>query len=212
MRCLNIVLYAILLTASTIVTKAQELTPVCHMDEARSSALKAVMRGAFSNLVFVQEPYYAGNLSFHNGLDEKLALAQFEGQVLAVNMWAMWCVPCRAEMADLSLLSQKSGDENFAVLAINMDKNSIDNSQIHEFLSEVGATNLTLYRDETMDIFKTVRQAIPARGLPFTLIVDRQGCAIASLTGAAPWGDADGIHFIETLKEQTATLSPSLKD
>jgi len=202
MRCLVVILYVILALASTITAKAQGVRDICHMDEARSSVLKEAARGVFSGLVFTEQPYYAGDLRFHDERGESLTLAQFKGKVLALNMWAMWCAPCRAEMTDLALLTQKSGGENFEVLAVNMDRDGVENSKIHEFLAEVKANNLALYRDEGMKIFKTVRQAIPVRGLPFTLIIDGRGCAVASFAGAAPWGNEDAVHFIETLKTE----------
>jgi len=211
LKRLMVILYAILVLASTFVVSplaalSQEAKTTCQMDEARASALKQAARGLFSHLVFIEEPYYAGDLSFRNAAGETLTLAQFEGKILVLNMWAMWCAPCRAEMADLAHLAQKAGDENFDIIAVNMDQGGVDNQQIDEFLEQVNASNLTLYRDETMDIFKQVRRNLPARGLPFTLILDRQGCGVASLSGAAPWGNEDGLHFIETLKKQTISF------
>jgi len=206
MKRLIILLYAILILASTIVANAQEIEEFCLMDKAKSTPLKAAARGIFSSLVFPEEPYYAGYLGFRNGEGEALTLAQFKGKVLVVNLWAMWCAPCRAEMADLAQLAKKIGNDDFEVLTINMDKDSVENNKIYEFLDEIQAQNLALYRDEEMEIFKQVRQAIPARGLPFTLILDKGGCAVASFSGAAPWGNEDAVYFIETLKSHMTPL------
>jgi len=191
-------LYVIFGFASTAM--AQQ-TPACSLNEEARIELKNAARGLFSGLIFAEDPYYAGNLSFRDEASQTLSLEQLRGKFLLVNMWAMWCAPCRAEMADFAQLKRRMGGEDFDIIAINMDRDSIENQQIEAFLTEVGATNLALYRDESQEVFKTVRRSIPARGLPLSLIVDKQGCVVASYAGAAPWGNEDGVHFINALKE-----------
>jgi len=199
MTRLIFVLYAIFITASTVQAETKPAIPACHPDEARTTTLKDAARGMFSGLVFAEKPYYAGELKFHDQNSKTLELNAFQGKILAVNMWAMWCAPCRAEMADLAKLSNQSSGDDFEVIAINMDGDTVENTAIEAFLTEVSATNLKLYRDEKMEIFRKLRRDIPARGLPLTLILDARGCAVASYAGAAPWGNEDAAHFISTL-------------
>jgi len=197
---LTIFLYAIFMLASTTTIRAEEAAPACRLDEATLSEMKTAARGIFSGLIFTDPPVYAGDLSFHDASGMELTLDQFKGKILAVNMWAMWCAPCRAEMADLAHLARQVGGDNFEVIAINMDRDKIENARIEGFLDEVGAQNLALYRDEKMGVFHKIRRDIPVRGLPVTLIIDAEGCVIASYAGAAPWGNEDAVHFVSTLK------------
>lgn len=46
-------------------------------------------------------------------------LAEFEGQVVALNFWATWCPPCRAEMPELNAYYQEYQADGFVLLAIN---------------------------------------------------------------------------------------------
>jgi len=200
-KWLAISLYVISTLASTIPLKAEETSKECRLDTVKLNTIKSAARGLFASLTFTDEPYFAGDLQFRGTNGEEMTVSQFKGKIVLLNMWAMWCVPCRAEMMDLAHLARQTGGENFEVIAVNMDRHTIDHVQINEFLQEVNAANLALYRDEEMNIFKQVRRQIPARGLPFTLIIDHQGCAIASFTGAAPWGNEDAVHFIETIKK-----------
>jgi len=122
-----------------------------------------------------------------------LKLATFQGKTLVVNLWAIWCVPCRDEMPELAALKRKLGGAAFDVLAVNID--SSPDETIRKFLEEVNAGNLALYRDKSMEIFRIVRHEGLGLGLPVTLVVP-QGRLLASLTGSAPWADQDAVALI----------------
>jgi len=100
-----------------------------------------------------------------------------------VNFWATWCVPCKKELPDLSLLDQKLEKYKIDVLTISIDKKNIKDQII--FLKKNGATNLTHYFDKKMDIFK----AIKLRGVPTTILVDRTGLIVSKHEGILKWSE-----------------------
>ncbi len=61
----------------------------------------------------------------------KIKFDQFKGKVVFLNLWATWCEPCRAEMADIQKLYDKIENNNvvFVMLSIDEDKNKtkVDN-------------------------------------------------------------------------------------
>lgn len=56
------------------------------------------------------------------------ALAQWQGQVLVVNLWAAWCPPCRAEMPGFSRLQDKYAGRKvqFVGIALDTAENVVD--------------------------------------------------------------------------------------
>ena len=55
-------------------------------------------------------------------LDGGLArLSDHRGEVVLVNIWATWCVPCRTEMRSMERLYQEIGDGGFEIMAVSID-------------------------------------------------------------------------------------------
>ena len=53
---------------------------------------------------------------------EELDQERLEGKVVVVNLWAMWCAPCKAEMPTLQALAKAyEANEDLVVLPINVD-------------------------------------------------------------------------------------------
>lgn len=52
---------------------------------------------------------------------EYLALEDFRGKVVLLNVWATWCAPCRQELPELAALQEEHGGENFSVVGISVD-------------------------------------------------------------------------------------------
>lgn len=51
-----------------------------------------------------------------------LRLADLRGQVILVNVWATWCVPCRVEMPLLEATWQRHRDAGLIVLGASVDR------------------------------------------------------------------------------------------
>ena len=55
-----------------------------------------------------------------NGKDVRLS--QYQGQVVLMNFWATWCVPCRREIPMLMTLYRDYKERGFVVLGVSVDK------------------------------------------------------------------------------------------
>ena len=110
-----------------------------------------------------------------------------------INFWATWCVPCKKELPDLTLLKSKIKIYNIDVLTISIDKKDIKDQL--EFLTNSGASNLNHFFDKEMKIFK----ALKLRGIPTTIIVDQNGYVISKHEGILKWGEDEVVNKIKSL-------------
>ena len=53
----------------------------------------------------------------------KVELSQYKGKVVYLDFWASWCPPCRKSFPWLNKMQRRYGEEGFAVVAVNLDKN-----------------------------------------------------------------------------------------
>ena len=129
--------------------------------------------------------------------NEKPVILKFDQDLrkkgYVINFWATWCVPCKKELPDLSLLKSKIKNHNIDVLTISIDKKNIKDQL--EFLSNNGASNLNNYFDKEMKIFK----ALKLRGVPTTIIVDQNSYVISKHEGILKWGEDEIINKIKSL-------------
>lgn len=179
-----------------LISKASAAENVrCAINKNQMNQLKQSATGFFKNFRFAEQPYYAGNLMFQTAEGQNMTLSTFKGKTLLVNLWAIWCGPCRTEMPQLALLQKNLSGGDFQVVAINIDNNSTE--KVTAFMKSVNAENLTLYRDKAMASFNEVARQSLALGLPVTLLLDKNSCLIGSYNGSAPWGNDDSKTLME---------------
>jgi len=140
--------------------------------------------------------------NFQDGAGRRVSLADWRGQVVLLNLWATWCVPCRKEMPALDNLQGRNlqgrlGGKPFQVIAVNIDTR--DPQKPLAFLKQAGVTHLAYYSDQSAQVFETLRTAGKAFGMPTTLLVDPQGCEIGTMAGPAQWSSDDGVKLVRAI-------------
>jgi len=94
-------------------------------------------------------------------------IADYRGHWVLVNLWASWCVPCRAEAPVLDRFAQRYRDENVRVLGIDVQDNSDD---ALAFVRERGVTYPQL-----RSVGAERSEAFGSTGVPENFLVDPQG-------------------------------------
>jgi thiol-disulfide isomerase/thioredoxin len=126
-------------------------------------------------------PQAAPEITFTDASGRQLSLADFRGQVVLLNFWATWCVPCVQEMPSLDRLQAKLGSRRFTVLALSVDRQGLE--VVKPFLAKTQVQSLPVYLDPPGGSMR----AFGVRGLPTTVVIDRDGRDMGRIEGMAPW-------------------------
>lgn len=166
----------------------------CAAAPARAKQLAPLMTGEIAALVAAQRPVDVAKLAFTAPDGTAKTLDDWRGRVVLLNLWATWCPPCRAEMPSLDRLQAALGSDAFEVLTVNVDTGKPEKRR--SFLKEAGIASLADHADPSMQIFKALQGVGLARGMPVTLVVDRDGCELATINGPAEWDDPEAQALI----------------
>jgi len=163
------------------------------LDLARK--LKPFAKGEVAAVNAASQPLRIPELSFKDTAGKAVTLADWKGRTVLLNLWATWCVPCRKEMPSLQALQQKLGSERFEVVAINIDTRDLEKPKA--WLNEVGITKLGYYADANAKVFQDLKSVGRAFGMPTTVLIDPEGCELATIAGPAEWASNDAVALIE---------------
>ena len=122
---------------------------------------------------------------FANADGQDVALADFEGKPLLLNIWATWCAPCKAEMPTLDTLAKLEKDR-MAVIAVSQDLEG--RVPVLTFFKETKVKNLVPYTDADNAILTAFNNNI---ALPTTILYDSAGKEVWRIAGGVEWDDTE---------------------
>ena len=145
------------------------------------------------NLIVYEERQKIKLFDFLSEDKNKVNLANFNSDLIILNFWATWCVPCREEMPSLDNLQSKNDINKIAVIPINIGGENIKVSK--SFFEELNITNLKVYVGEGAEIAKLLK----LRGLPTTIFVDKDGNEFARIVGSIDFNSDEFSNWINNL-------------
>ncbi len=139
------------------------------------------------------DPGVHGQADYHWTLQtlggQQVELDAYRGRVLFINMWASWCTPCVAEMANLERLRHSLQGDEIEFLLISPEAPE----PVERFVKRYGYDLPILLEVDKMPA------AFGLRALPTTYVVDRAGNIVLAHRGAANW-DQDVVRaFLRSL-------------
>jgi thiol-disulfide isomerase/thioredoxin len=136
------------------------------------------------------------DLIFYGPDGQMTGIGRFAGKTVLINLWATWCVPCRAEMPTLDRLAAARSGDDFTVVAVDLDVSDAA-KRAPGFLADIGVRNLAFYSDPSLGVLSAVKRRGLSIGLPTTLLIDPKGCRIGVLEGPAEWDSPDARALID---------------
>lgn len=103
--------------------------------------------------------------------DKTISAADFEGDVLVMNLWGQWCAPCRTEAPELQKLYEDTKDQGVVVLGIDVRETNREAPQ--DFMRDRGLTYPSIYDPSGRSLVGL--SGYPRNWVPSTIVVDRQG-------------------------------------
>ena len=122
---------------------------------------------------------------------DRISLAAQRDRVVLVHFFATWCEPCRAEMAALQRLAERSERGRLAILAINAGE---PDARVRRFFDTLPVDfPILLDRDQA------ITKAWQVTTLPTTFVLDRTLAPRLVVEGDLDWDAPDANHTLAEL-------------
>jgi thiol-disulfide isomerase/thioredoxin len=122
--------------------------------------------------------------SFTDAAGKRLGFADYRGRGLLVNFWATWCGPCKAEMPTLAAINKTLMPDGILVLPISVDASGA--AAVEPYFTANHIEGLPVLLDPSSNALALFH----AKGIPLSLVINRQGQIVARTLGGADWNTA----------------------
>ncbi|NKQ34835.1 MAG: TlpA family protein disulfide reductase [Chloroflexi bacterium] len=123
--------------------------------------------GLWNNTGGPRESGKAPDFSLTTFEGETINLSDFQGQVVVINFWASWCLPCRDESPYLETTWRKYKDEGVVFIGVDY----VDTEK--EALAYIEEFDLTFYNGP--DLGTRISRDYRIQGVPETFFVGKDG-------------------------------------
>ena len=142
------------------------------------------------NLVINKEFKKYDSITFQDTKNDELNIKDFKGNLILLNFWATWCVPCKEEMPSLDLLQTNNKLNNLKIFPINVGQDNIKKSL--KFFEDLGIENLQIYFDSPI----TLAKKFGLRGIPTSILLNKKGEEFARIIGSTDFNDKKFIEWL----------------
>ncbi len=142
------------------------------------------------NIAINKELKRYDDIAFLDDKNKKIKLNDFKGNLILLNFWASWCAPCKKEMPSLDLLKKHEELNNLKIFPINVGQDNVEKAR--NFFKELNVQNLDLYFDSTTTLAKKLR----LRGIPTSILFNKEGLEFARIVGSIDFEDKKFIRWL----------------
>jgi peroxiredoxin len=133
---------------------------------------------------------------------EPVTLEGYRGDVVLLNIWATWCLPCREEMPSMQRLHETLDRPDFHVVAVSVDAEirgvlgymGGPGGDVEAFVAEFGLT-FDILRDPS----GRIGELYQTTGLPETFLIGRDGVIYRKVAGGTRWDAPQYQELVQRL-------------
>ena len=144
-------------------------------------------------LTRLETPLPAPDFTLEDMDGEKRSLSDYRGKVIMLNFWATWCPPCRREIPSMQSIYKDLGKSGFTVLAVNEFE---DPDHVFAY---TGQLNVFPTFPILFDRDSTVSQSYKVKGLPTTVLIDKQGRIVYRAVGGRDFDHPEVRRIVNEL-------------
>ena len=141
------------------------------------------------NIVVHKEPLDIKELKFKDFNLNDVDLINKKGNIMILNFWATWCVPCKKEMPSLEELSKLYSE--ISIYPINLEKPNKEKTK--NFFDSLNIKTLNIYFDPKFKLVKSFNM----RGVPTSILIDKNGKEFARIIGEIDFLEESFISFLK---------------
>jgi len=142
------------------------------------------------NLVINKELKKYTDLTFLDSKNKLINLNDYKGNLIILNFWATWCAPCKEEMPSLDSLQKNKYLDNLKIFPINIGQENLKKAS--DFFEDLKIRNLDLYFDPPITLAKKFK----LRGIPTTILFNKDGLEFARIVGSINFEDEKFIEWL----------------
>ena len=119
----------------------------------------------------------------------RLKFSSYRGQVVVLNFWGSWCVPCRTEASTLAAVAALYRSSGVAFLGVDVRDTT---ASALAFTRTFGITYPSV-TDPSSAITLDFTSVVPIAGTPTTLVIDRTGHIAGAVFGSTTYPELTTI-------------------
>ena len=145
------------------------------------------------NLVINKELKIYDNITFLDANEKVIKLSDYKGNLVLLNFWATWCAPYKEEMPSLDALKINPNFDNIEIFPVNIGKDDLKKSE--KFFADLNIKYLSIYFDNP----DTLADDLRLRGLPTTILFNKESKEFARIVGAIDFGSKEFLTWLKLI-------------
>lgn len=137
-----------------------------------NAAVAEFAQGELNKIAATRQPL---ELTFTAMDGREIDLADFRGQVVLIDFWATWCVPCIKELPKLKAAHEKYRDHGLVVIGVSFD-NADAEAKLRDFIEKNDMDWIHQYDGRGWK--NEIGQRFSIRAIPTVFLLNREGVVV----------------------------------